>query len=167
MNILELGAIGELVGGLAVIASLLYVGAQVRQGNRQARELWAREVAGQFDRWSEMIVTQPKARQMWRIAIGDAPKRSLRNPANLDDDDLVVFSLVLYRAFHQFSSQYKAWRSGLLSDAEWGQIVPLLQINLYSEAGKDYWDWARQGWFDAEFTSYVDAQARTLRGDEA
>ncbi len=34
MNIMELGAIGELVGGVAVIGTLLYVGLQVRQSNR-------------------------------------------------------------------------------------------------------------------------------------
>ncbi len=33
MDIMELGAIGELVGGVAVIASLIYVGLQVRQSN--------------------------------------------------------------------------------------------------------------------------------------
>ena len=33
MDIMELGAIGELVGGVAVIASLVYVGLQVRQSN--------------------------------------------------------------------------------------------------------------------------------------
>ena len=31
MTIMELGAIGELVGGVAVIASLIFVGLQVRQ----------------------------------------------------------------------------------------------------------------------------------------
>ena len=36
MNILELGAIGELVGGVAVIASLIYVGLQVKQSNKFA-----------------------------------------------------------------------------------------------------------------------------------
>ncbi len=36
MDIMELGAIGELVGGVAVIGSLLYVGLQVRQSNEQA-----------------------------------------------------------------------------------------------------------------------------------
>ncbi len=35
MDIMELGAIGELVGGVAVIASLVYVGLQVRQNTRQ------------------------------------------------------------------------------------------------------------------------------------
>ncbi len=34
MDILELGAIGELVGGVAVIGSLLYVGIQIRQNTR-------------------------------------------------------------------------------------------------------------------------------------
>ncbi len=33
MDIMELGAIGELVGGVAVIGSLLFVGMQVRRGN--------------------------------------------------------------------------------------------------------------------------------------
>jgi len=38
MDIMELGAIGELVGGVAVIASLIYVGIQVRQSNENTRQ---------------------------------------------------------------------------------------------------------------------------------
>ncbi len=38
MNIMELGAIGELVGGVAVIGSLIYVGLQVRQSTEQTRQ---------------------------------------------------------------------------------------------------------------------------------
>ena len=38
MNIMELGAIGELVGAIAVIGSLLYLALQVRQGTEQARQ---------------------------------------------------------------------------------------------------------------------------------
>ena len=37
MDIMELGAIGELVGGIAVIASLVFVGLQVRHSNRLAQ----------------------------------------------------------------------------------------------------------------------------------
>ncbi len=37
MNIMELGAIGELVGGVAVVASLLFVGLQVRGSTREQR----------------------------------------------------------------------------------------------------------------------------------
>ncbi len=37
MDIMELGAIGELVGGVAVIASLVFVGMQIRHGNEQVQ----------------------------------------------------------------------------------------------------------------------------------
>ncbi len=37
MDIMELGAIGELVGGVTVIGTLIYLASQVRQGNRLAR----------------------------------------------------------------------------------------------------------------------------------
>ena len=36
MDIMEFGASGELVGGIAVVGSLIYVGLQVRQSNRLA-----------------------------------------------------------------------------------------------------------------------------------
>ncbi len=37
MTIMELGAIGELVGGVAVVVSLIYVGLQLKQGTVATR----------------------------------------------------------------------------------------------------------------------------------
>lgn len=37
MSIVELGALGEFVGALGVVASLIYVGVQVRQNTRVVR----------------------------------------------------------------------------------------------------------------------------------
>ena len=50
MNIMELGAIGELVGGVAVVASLLYVGLQVRQSNLDGRAESHRAFMAQWNR---------------------------------------------------------------------------------------------------------------------
>ncbi len=48
MNIMELGAIGELVGGVAVIAMLIYLAVQIRQGNqagaREAHRAWVSDM---------------------------------------------------------------------------------------------------------------------------
>ena len=38
MDILELGAAGELVGGVAVVASLVYVGLQIRHNTAATRK---------------------------------------------------------------------------------------------------------------------------------
>ena len=37
MSLQDWGAIGELVGGIAIIVSLLYVGLQIKHGNKEAR----------------------------------------------------------------------------------------------------------------------------------
>jgi len=48
MDIMELGAIGELVGGVAVIATLIYLAIQVRQanktGSRESYRAWVSEL---------------------------------------------------------------------------------------------------------------------------
>ena len=38
MSIIELGAIGELVGGVAVIGTLIFIAIQIRQNTHQLRE---------------------------------------------------------------------------------------------------------------------------------
>ena len=48
MDIMELGAIGELVGGVAVIGSMLYIGFQIRQSTALARASAQREINASF-----------------------------------------------------------------------------------------------------------------------
>ncbi len=48
MDIMELGAIGEFVSGIAVIGSLIYVGFQIRQGTALARASAQREINVSF-----------------------------------------------------------------------------------------------------------------------
>ena len=48
MDILELGAIGELVGGVAVIATVGYLSVQIRHGNRQASTQAIKEAIREF-----------------------------------------------------------------------------------------------------------------------
>jgi hypothetical protein len=53
---MELGALGELVGGVAVIATLIYLAVQVRQGTRQAAASFLIEVIGSFNRNHETVL---------------------------------------------------------------------------------------------------------------
>ena len=55
MDIMELGAIGELVGGVAVIATLVFVGLQVRQSN----DLERTETLRAFARDWSLAVVEP------------------------------------------------------------------------------------------------------------
>lgn len=166
MDIMQLGAIGELVGGVAVIGSLLFVDVQIRQSNQQSREMAMRDLSLQFDRWSEMILRNPDLREVWRRATNDATLHNLRNPSGLSADDAASLSILLYRAFHGFSSQHKAWRSGALTDDEWAEVIPLVQVHLASDIALDWWNWARTGWYNAPFTEFVEEQIKLLPREE-
>ena len=168
MQIMELGAIGELVGGVAVVASLIFVGLQVRQSNRQAREDAAREIQGQYDRLFETVITDPKAREMWTVAIGGAIGGNLRNPANLAPDDLAVFVMLMARVWQQTENHYRAWQSGTLEDSQWAKLRPFIRIHLNSEPARDMWRWQREGsWHGKSFTDYVDNELNLIHAEEA
>ena len=164
MDIMELGAIGELVGGVAVIASLIYVGLQVRQSNRQAQATATREVNTQFDRYLETIMNNPKARELWLVATEGPDRAPLANPRDLDRDDLTVLCFIMYRAFQQFHSQYRARQAGALDDREWARIIPWLRMHLVTDSALDWWAWGRGGdWFDADFTEFIDNEVRLIQ----
>jgi hypothetical protein len=85
MNIMELGALGELVGGAAVIASLIYVGLQVRQNTQGVKEASNREITLQNDRILDVLLAELETRKTWAIATDNAAASNLSNPAHLDD----------------------------------------------------------------------------------
>ena len=66
MNIMELGAIGELVGGVAVIASLAYVGLQIRQNTSAVRANSAQGFADSINAVQLQISSGGETARAWR-----------------------------------------------------------------------------------------------------
>ena len=55
-----IGAIGEVVGALAVVISFMYVAVQVKQSNRQAASDSGFALLSEFSRVDELILTTPE-----------------------------------------------------------------------------------------------------------
>ena len=54
-----LGAIGETIGAVAVVLSLIYVGRQVRQSNAMARSQFRQEMSSEMNTWAMGVATFP------------------------------------------------------------------------------------------------------------
>lgn len=89
MDIMELGAIGELVGGVAVIASLIYVGYQVRETRTAMR---ASAAQARTDLGVSLIATR------YSTDIGEILVRSQEDPMSLDS--VAKFKLKSFFAAH-------------------------------------------------------------------
>ena len=109
MDIMELGAIGELVGGVAVVASLLYVGVQMKQTNQLTRAQVRRETS----------------RDSTEIAAGitrDDMELMLRGSADLDSLSVVDRSLYILRftaGVNYYETLFYAKERGEVDDDLW------------------------------------------------
>jgi len=112
MNIMELGALGEFVGAVGVVASLIYVGLQVRH-NTSALKATTRKALGDN---TMTILSSP----LDKTRLGDALMRSRSSKAEdlspQDDLHLRLWANLNYRFWEDAHYQY---RQGALDAHEW------------------------------------------------
>jgi hypothetical protein len=100
--------VGDIVASIAVIASLIYLGVQLRNGNREAR---ARTVQSAMD--SELSVTATLAQHSstWeKVATG----KDLR-----DDEEVRLGVLLFNLLMTEGESRFQQYGSGFLDAATW------------------------------------------------
>ena len=148
MDILELGAIGELVGGVAVIASLLYVGLQVRQSTQATRAASYQATVDSFREWSRSIIEDPD--------VADVFLRGNMDQSGLSQRESVQYGMLLFGAVRIwetlfYQSQTGTGERGLLR-AEEGSLRWLL-----SNPGVQEW-WRETPFsLNDEFTEYIES----------
>ncbi|MEM7365984.1 MAG: hypothetical protein AAF525_18355 [Pseudomonadota bacterium] len=54
-----IGAVGEILGALAVVASLFYLGVQIRRQTQQAKASMIQSLAAEFAKSSDLIIQNP------------------------------------------------------------------------------------------------------------
>ena len=110
MDIMELGAIGELVGGVAVIASLVYVGLQVRQNTVTMRAASHHAITELFNTVNLSFGQGVGVSRVMRLG--------LEGKENLDEDGptragrCVTMDLLVERSRFEHHGTRGDWRAG-------------------------------------------------------
>ena len=120
MNWEAVGAIAELLGAIAVVATLIYLAIQVRH-SKNALELNANTVRAEAGRdvnlaWSDWCYnwsSHPDRRVIDRLYQPDAKL------ADFSRDDQFVAGLFLRACLQRFHSEYSLFQQGLLSEEIW------------------------------------------------
>jgi hypothetical protein len=146
MNWQAIGAIGELVGGVVVVASLVFLAIQIRR-NTQALELGAAEETNRsFATYTAMFM-QPGVSRVYRIGLSTLDA--------LDEDELITFNAVISTLFNFLSYHHTLRSSGLLVSSERGLSAAALYV-LRQPGGQQWWSRFRVS-YDAGFQVYVDS----------
>ena len=146
MDIQDLGAIGEIVGGIAVIATLIYLALQIRQANVAThRNMYAQAATAISEYWLSLAKTPELNDSLNHMLLGsETQSESDRARGYLVMDSY----LSLMESYFLHNRQY----GERLSQDRWGRI---LQRMLVTPGGLVYWK-KRKPSFHEEFADYID-----------
>ena len=111
MNWEAIRAIAELLGAVGVIASLVYLGRQIRDGQRALR-------ASSYQQFREDIF-QTMNRGMTDPGIARATRSGMANFAELEEEDAHQFNFWAHGVVHSYDNAYYQYRMGMLDDERW------------------------------------------------
>ena len=147
MTIDNLGAIGDFIGGIAVIAGLVFVGFQLRNANREAR-LAANQ------KYAELVTDMSKTLSA-DTEISEIFLKGLNGLESLDQVERLRFiTLTSGIILRNWESLYSYKREGRLESRLWNGAETMLHSLIDTKGFKDIWE-IRSSWFEPSFQSYV------------
>jgi hypothetical protein len=157
MNWEAIGAVGEAVGAIGVIATLVYLAAQIRQNSNVVRSATRQAVSTAQMDIGMQLATNPELRAaVARWLSNDAPPTS--PDAQLRDE------MFLRANLRMFENQYHQNMDGTFEDSMWTGYLENMRRIFTSPAFRDFWE-ANRVLYSTDFSAFVDAQIRGGRGE--
>jgi hypothetical protein len=146
-----LAQIGEFLGGLAVLVSLVYLGIQIRQGNRQVehntRSLEAsthQAITADLNQLRSLLISDP---ELGRIYL-----QGLENPNALDAGDQFRFRGLMQTLFANLELQHRFREAGLFEHPSQDATLNGIAV---TPGARAWWRQARY-LYGPSFQRYVD-----------
>ena len=152
MSLQDWGALGELIGGAAIIVSLLYVGLEIRQSSNASRAATNQAFSIQF---SDLIV------QITNSDLRDIFWRGLNGLNNLKGSENAALMAYLTAIMRTYETFYFERVEGRFDSRMWDGYSAQL-VDLYNNDGvQEYWA-IRKHQFSPDFDSYLTSKAAAV-----
>jgi len=148
MTLQDWGAIGELIGGFAVVASLVYVGLQMKAANLASRVESKLKLTGMQADFGDLLISNPNLNEIMMTG-----RRSVES---LSKEDYLQYTNLAQKASWFISAGYFIYRNQAISQADWHEIEMIAD---YWASSKGYQEWwGRQGGasFAGEFKQFME-----------
>ena len=131
MTLQDLSNLAQVVGALAVVISLVYVGFQIKRNTSAVRSATAQAVHDNYADWYMNLMGDT---ELNRIAT-----KGLKNYSSLDETEKAQF-IETFMAFISFSQNaFYQWRQKALSPPLWAGWELLTMNLLAAPDGKEFW----------------------------
>ena len=147
LELSDLASIAEVVGAIAVVISLLYVGLQVRDSARAVRSAAVNDANVSLQAWYLNISNNRQASELWLDG--------LLSSEPLARDDEFQFQMTVHAAFLGFQNSFLLAQEGSLDTEILGSITAALLPTKDLPGMRRYWR-QRRGYFYPGFAEYID-----------
>ena len=147
MELEQLSFISEIIAAIALIASLIYVGRQVKANTTATRSAAAQACADTTNGYVGLINSSPN--------LSDILHRGATGLGNLQGGEVIQFGAFHDQMFICTESIYSQWRDGVLDEQLWGTYRHAIVDILMQKGSQDWWE-NRRHWFGTEFAAAVD-----------
>jgi len=147
MTLLEWGAIGELIGGIAIIGSLIYVGIQVSDSAGAVRSASANDASVAMQNWYMQIGSDQQTSELFYEA--------LMSEQALSNQEEFQFLMMFHAVFLAVQNSYLLAKEGTIN-VELREALSSVILGIKDTPGMiRYWR-QRKGYLHPEFADYVD-----------
>ena len=148
MNWEMLSAIGQVVAAIGVIPSLIYLGVQIRDQNKERRRAGINILTAQ---WSDLVRTGQESREFAAFFL-----RGIRSFESLDAPDKLRFSSFFTRYIRNCEGMFVYYRDGALEKALWDEVERTMNDYFAYPGVREWWN-TRKHWLTDEFRGVVEA----------
>ncbi len=149
-----ISAIGQIVGALAVVISLIYLANGVRSSARATRIASERSLVEMLIRFVQQLAEHPHLSELYYRGIHDFE--------SLEGAERVRFSALMDQLFRLYEETYYGQSEGHVAARIWRQAeAPLRDLNGYP--GVQAWWRSRSHWFSEDFAKYVNQLQPTAK----
>jgi hypothetical protein len=149
-----ISAIGQLVGALAVVISLIYLANQVRSNARETRLAAGRSTLDFLNRFTQQIAEHAD--------LAELRNRGFVDFESLEAVDRTRFGSYMHAMFRTIENVYYQHLEGHLDPRVWRGLEVVIR-DLNALPGVQAWWRSRSHWFSEEFAKFINQQQETAK----
>ena len=149
MNWDAIGAIGEVVGALLVVGSLLFVGFQIRQSVRETRAASMNNIMSGWCDWYQRLSEDAE--------LSEIVQKGAEDMSSLTDLERFRFVVLLTGNFRAWHNAWYQWRLGVYDAESWESQMRTIMGFLSMPGARAVWD-ERKFILPEAFQSYVEVE---------
>ena len=151
MNWDAIGAVGEVLGAVAVVVSLLYLAIQMRSQSRETRLSTINNSLAEWNSLLALVANSPELADIWN--------RGLKNET-LPEEEEVRFRAFANSYFRVIEGLYLQHLEGRLDDRIWKGVGNGATAMLAASGLRRFWG-HRKEWYCPEFREFVESAFNT------